>query len=300
VTASRSVRACWRGSSPHTSAGRIPTPKGYRFFVDTLLTVRDLDRDEIRRVKEQLHADETDEDLIESASEVLSELTRMAGVVLMPRRDHHVLRHVEFLPLSGRRVLAILVVDESQVVNRILHPKRDYTREELQEVANYINWSFSGLDVAVVRDKLLEEMLQTRESVYHHMRAAIEMAGDAFPDDAKESDYVVAGKTNLMGFSELSDIRKLRQLFDAFDRKRDIVHLLDECMRSPGIQIFIGEESGYEPLDGCSIVTSTYQSTDGIVGVLGVIGPTRMAYQDVIPIVDMTAKLIGSVLKHRI
>jgi len=285
--------------SPHTSAGRVPTVQGYRLFVDSLLTVAPLQSAEVAAIKEQLAPDLAPQDLIETASNMLSGISRMAGVVTMPRREHRALRQVEFLPLSDNRVLAILVMNEREVQNRVIHVGRTYSAAELQQAANYLNAEFVGKDIATVRQKLLQEMHDTRERMNSMMQAAIEMAEQVFPLETDNEDYVLAGQNNLMDFAELSNVDKLRVLFQAFNQKRDLLTLFDQCVRAEGVQIFIGEESGYKVLDECSVVTAPYSVNGKILGVLGVIGPTRMAYERVIPIVDMTAKLLGAALNQR-
>jgi heat-inducible transcriptional repressor len=197
-------------------------------------------------------------------------------------------------------VLAILVINEREVQNRILHLEGGYSSSQLQKAANYLNAHFAGRDLNEVRESLLREMREARESMNELMLTAISMAEQVFGgEDEGEGEYVIAGQTNLMEFAELSDVEKLRRLFDAFNQKRDILHLLDKCVTASGVQIFIGEESGYQVLDECSVVTSPYEVDGEVVGVLGVIGPTRMAYERVIPIVDVTARLLGAALNSR-
>jgi len=287
--------------APHTSAGRVPTPKGIRLFVDALLKVQPMSDAEIRRLQAEMDAIRSgDGDIVGSASTLLSALTRMAGVVTVPRRTRVALRQVEFLPLSEQRILAILVIDEKEVQNRILHVDRDYSQEELREAANYLNEEFAGQSLASVREKLLAELADTRATMNDMMQGAISMARQAFETvDDPEQSYVLAGETNLMQFAELSNIERLRGLFEAFARQRDILHLLDRCVAAESLQIFIGEESGYQILDDVSVVASPYSVGDEVVGVLGVIGPTRMAYDRIIPIVDVTARLLGSALNSR-
>ena len=287
--------------APHTSAGRVPTPKGIRLFVDALLKVQPMSDAEIRRLQAEMDAIRSgDGDIVGSASTLLSALTRMAGVVTVPRRTRVALRQVEFLPLSEQRILAILVIDEKEVQNRILHVDRDYSQEELREAANYLNEEFAGQSLASVREKLLAELADTRATMNDMMQGAISMARQAFETvDDPEQSYVLAGETNLMQFAELSNIERLRGLFEAFARQRDILHLLDRCVAAESLQIFIGEESGYQILDDVSVVASPYSVGDEVVGVLGVIGPTRMAYDRIIPIVDITARLLGSALNSR-
>ena len=285
--------------SPHTSAGRIPTQKGYRFFVDTLVNYQDIGEQEMDRLQARLAERATERDLVRTASTLLSRLTHMAGVVTLPRTVVGSLRQIEFLPLSEHRVLAILVINEQEVQNRILHMERDYTLEELWQASNYLNEQFAGHTLIKVREKLLSDLRDTRESMDRLMRDAILMAQQLFETDKDQGTYYIAGETNLMDFDELSNVDKLRDLFEAFGRQRDILHLLDRCLGASSMKIFIGEESGYEILDDCSVVASPYTVEEEVVGVLGVIGPTRMAYERVIPIVGITARLLGSALNSR-
>ncbi len=284
--------------SPHTSAGRVPTARGYRFFVDSLLTWEPPSGSEIDRLRTALEEDGSTDHLLASASSLLSGITRLAGVVSVPRRDHDTLRQVEFLPLSERRVLAILVVNEREVQNRIIRTDRDYTADELQRAANFLNSEFAGRDPWQVRDRLVHDMRRAREDMDRIMRTAVEMADKAFAAAPARDDYVLAGEHHLMGYAEMSNVDKLRQLFDLFNRKRDLLHLLDQSIHGDGVQIFIGEEVGHELLDECSLVTAPYQVNGQVVGVLGVIGPTRMAYNRVIPMVDITARLLGAALNE--
>ena len=284
--------------APHTSAGRVPTIKGYRFFVDTLVKLRPPKGDELRLVQDVLSAAEP-QALVQTASSLLSSMTQLAGLVTLPRRSHTALRQIEFLPLSDRRVLAILVLNDRDVQNRILNVHRDFTAEELQRAGNYLTEQFGGRELHSVRDSLLTELKETRLSMNDLMADAIEMAQQAFPDQEPEAGFVMAGETNLMGLEGLADMDKLKRLFNAFGEQRDILHLLDQSLHAPGVQIFIGQESGYQLLDECSVVAAPYLSDDDTMGVLGVIGPTRMAYERVIPIVDLTAKQLASALKSR-
>ena len=285
-------------TAPHTSAGRIPTIKGYRFFVDTLVKFRPPKGEELKLVQELL-SNSDPQALVHTASNLLSSMTKLAGVVTLPRRSHTALRQIEFLPLSDRRVLAILVLNDRDVQNRILDVHRDFTAEELQRAGNYLTAQFGGRDLHAVRDSLLGELREMRASMNNLMVDAIEMAQQAFPETDSEGGIVMAGETNLMGLEGLADMAKLKRLFKAFSEQRDILHLLDQSLHAPGVQIFIGQESGYQLLDECSIVAAPYLNDDDTMGVLGVIGPTRMAYERVIPIVDMTAKQLASALKSR-
>ncbi len=286
-------------SSPHTSAGRIPTVRGYRLFVDSMLTVKSLQDGEVRKLYQNLSTDLDLDTLLRRTSNMLSDVTSLASIVMLPRSEHKSLRHVEFLPMADNRVLVILVINEKEVQNRIIHTSRTYSASELEQAANYLNRIFSGREISQVRAEILREMGATREEMNRMMQAVMEVTQKAIAGDSDDDDYLVSGQTNLMGVRELSDVQHLKQLFEAFTGKRDILHLLDQALDANGIQIFIGEESGYEVLDNCSVVTSTYESDGEVLGVLGVIGPTRMAYERVIPIVDMTARILGASLKSQ-
>lgn len=290
--------------APHTSAGRVPTERGYRLFVDRLLGTRPAGEVSLAQLREQLQLDADDEpqNLVESVSSFLSGFTRMAGVVTLPRREAATLRYIEFLPLSERRVLVILVVNDHEVQNRVIHTDRDYTRRELERATNYLNQRFGGRDLNEVRAALGEEMRAVRRQLDRMMDAVVDMAGKAFTDEGpadSASDFVLAGETNLMNFDELSDVDKLKALFETFNRKRDLYDLLERCSRADGLQIYIGRESGYEVLDDLSIVTAPYSQDNEVVGVLGVIGPTRMEYDRVISVVDVTSRLLGAALNSR-
>jgi heat-inducible transcriptional repressor len=284
--------------SPHTSAGRVPTIKGYRLFIDNLLTIKPLNRSTVSSIQKQIGDSVDPHQLLASASRQLSEITSMAGVVMLPRREVAALRQVEFLPLSSRRVLVILVLNEREVQNRIIHTARDYSPAELQQIANYLTQLCGGQDMRQARERLLREMDEARRSMNQMMSDAIEMAAQAFAPEGVEKDCLIDGQTNLMSYAEMGNMERMRKLFDAFHQKRDILQLLDQSLTANGVQIFIGEESGYEVLGDCSVVSAPYKVDDRVIGVLGVIGPTRMAYDRVIPIVDMTARLLGSSLNQ--
>ncbi len=285
--------------SPHTSAGRVPTVSGYRLFVDSLLTVKPLDNRELQRLQGTLAAQQDTGDMINVASRLLADLTQMAGVVTLPRREIVCFRHIEFLPLSHNRVLVIFVTNEQEVHNKIIHTNKLFSPAELQQAANYINTIYAGHDLNGVRDAVVKDLQDTQERVNQSMLDAVSMAQQAFIQDEQKDDYVLAGETNLMGFSELADRDRLKTLFEAFYQKQGVIDLLDQCMKADGVQIFIGEESGYQAFDHCSLVTSSYSVSDEVVGVLGVIGPTRMAYEKIIPYVDITAKLLGAALNPK-
>ncbi len=283
-------------TSPHTSAGRVPTPKGYRFFVDTLLTVRPLEDVERQQLEEQLLPDDPHR-VVASASQVLSDLTHFAGVVVAPRRRGAVLRHVEFFSLSEKRVLLIIVASDGEVQNRVLLTDRTYTASQLQEAANFINQHYAGLDFDALRHKVRNELIDLHRDISALMQAAIETGSDALQQAS--DDVVITGGRRLLEVDELSnDMQRLRRLFDLFERKTQLLDILEQSERAEGVKIFIGGESQLVPLDECSIVTAPYEVDGRIVGTVGVIGPTRMAYERVIPIVDITAKLLSSALSQ--
>jgi len=288
-------------ASPHTSAGRIPTDKGYRFFVDTLLKLKPLRHEEIEEIERRLGSDAANgRSLVQTVSQMLSKVTHMAGLVTLPNPNYVALSQIEFIALSENRALAIMVMSNREVQNRVVQLDRYYSTEELRRAANYLNEAFAGRSLPDVRAQLLGQLQETRQHMNQLMQDAIQMAQkvlDAEPEGGVE--YVIAGETNLMGFAELSNVDRLRRLFEAFNEKHDILRLLDSCLRADGIQIFIGQESGYRILDDISVVTAPYTLDNRVVGVLGIIGPTRMAYERVIPIVDVTAKLLGSALNAR-
>jgi heat-inducible transcriptional repressor len=283
--------------APHTSAGRIPTVQGYRCFIDCLVSVRPLETREVLDLQRQFKHDAAPHELLERASSMLSGITRMAGLVTLPRPERNSLRHVEFLPLSDNRILVVLVMSDSEIQNRVIHADRVYRRDELQRLANYFNQHYSGMSLAAVKGALLRDLEETRLHADQIMSSACEIAAKALDTDA-EADMVVAGQTNLMTYLEMADLDRLRQLFEAFNEKRHLIALFDQVMRAQGVQIFVGEESGYEVLGDCSVVTAPYTVDGQVVGVLGVIGPTRMEYQRVIPIVDVTARLLSAALNQ--
>jgi heat-inducible transcriptional repressor len=282
--------------SPHTSAGRVPTAKGYRLFVDNLLRVENFDQKDTDRIAKELEMEHDVQMLMEKTSNMLSEITKLAGIVMLPRQEKQVLRQIEFVTLSNNRILVILIMNDREIQNRVIHTARYYSASELQEASNFLNMHYSGKELDTVRESLLADLQRMKDDVNKTMQTAIEFATHAFSQEGHRDDFVLAGQTNLMGFAELCDVDKLKRLFESFNQKRDLLHLLEQSINAKGVQIFIGEESGYEVLDNCSVVTSPYATEGRILGVLGVIGPTRMDYERVIPIVDITAKMLGSAL----
>jgi heat-inducible transcriptional repressor len=288
-------------ASPHTSAGRVPTDKGYRFFVDTLLKLKPLDTEEVEEIERRLVRDAANgRSLVQTVSQMLSSVTHMAGLVTLPNPNYVSLTQIEFIGLSENRALAIMVMNNREVQNRVVQLERYYAPEELRRAANYLNEAFAGRSLPDVRAMLVAQLQEAQQHMNQLMLDAIQVAQKVFdkkPDERVE--YVIAGETNLMGFAELSNIDRLRRLFEAFNEKHDMLSLLDNCLHAEGIQIFIGQESGYRILDDISVVTAPYMQDNQVAGVLGIIGPTRMAYERVIPIVDVTAKLLGSALNAR-
>jgi heat-inducible transcriptional repressor len=287
-------------ASPHTSAGRVPTELGYRLFVDSLISLQPIDQQLVRQVQEQLHVLDASTGMVELASRMLSDLTHMAGVVMIPKRNQEKIRQIEFVALSNTRVLAVIVTTGGEILNRIIETSRQFERRELEQLSNYITEHYAGSDLETVRSNVFKDMQSTRERMDNLMAEAMHMAQQVFGGDGQDdSDVVVSGQTNLMNFDELAQLDRLRSLFSAFSEKQEILHLLDRCLEADGVQIYIGEESGYSTLKDCSVITSPYVVDEEVIGVLGVIGPTRMAYDKVIPIVDVTAKLLGAALKSR-
>jgi len=282
--------------SPHTSAGRIPTVKGYRLFVDRLLRIDNISEQDVQHISRELETEHNVQVLMEKTSSMLSDITRLAGVVTLPRAEKQILKQIEFVSMNDNRVLVILIMNDREIQNRVIHTVKKYTPSELQEASNFLNMSYSGKDLKLVREVLLADLKKMKDDVNKIMQTAIEVASFAFTQEGHKDDFVLAGQTNLMEFAELSDIDRLKRLFESFNQKRDLLHLMEQAINAKGLQIFIGEESGYDVLDNCSVVTSPYEVDGRIVGVLGVIGPTRMNYERVIPIVDITAKMLGSAL----
>jgi heat-inducible transcriptional repressor len=282
-------------TSPHTSAGRIPTPKGYRFFVDCLLTVRPLENTARSQLEYELAPNDPHK-LIASASNILSELTRFAGLVLTPKRNP-AFRQIEFLSLSDKRVLLIIVTQEGEVENRVLITDRSYTQSQLIESANYFNHHFSGLTFDQVKHKLKEELGKVRDDMTRLLSAAVDAGSEAL--DTGRDSVVVSGSRKLLDVDVLSaNVNNLRKLFDVFERKTALLQLLEQSRSAQGVQIFIGGDSELLPLDECSMVTAPYEVDGLVVGTLGVVGPTRMAYERVIPIVDITSRLLSSALSQ--
>ncbi|BAL94223.1 heat-inducible transcriptional repressor HrcA [Rubrivivax gelatinosus] len=286
-------------ASPHTSAGRIPTARGYRLFVDTMLTARPIDLQtvapELAAAREQLHPDQPQRVIAQAAS-LLSNLSSFVGVVSAPRKAG-LIHHIEFLRLGERRVLVILVAPDGDVQNRVIFTARDYTQTELIEATNFLNAHYTGLAIEEVRERLKHEVDALRGEIAQLMQAAVQ-AGEELAD--RSENVVVSGEHNLLGVQDLGhDMAGLRRLFDVFEQKTELMRLLDVSSRAEGVRIYIGGESQVVPFEELSVVTAPYEVDGRIVGTLGVIGPTRMAYDRMIRIVDITARLVGNALSSR-
>ena len=281
-------------AAPHTSAGRVPTAQGYRVFVDSLVQMQPLGEAELLRLRADVSPGAGTQALLNNASQLLSAMSHFVGVVTVPRREQFAFRHIDFVPLDPQRVLVILVFTDNEVQNRIIATRRAYTPSELEQTANYLNAHFAGRPLGDIHATLLRELKETRSAMERVLSAAMEVAEHAF--DAGGEDMLLAGQTRLMGLHDLSDVDRLRELFEAFSRKREILQLLERCIHAQGVRIFIGEETGLASLDACTVVTAAYGTGGRVLGALGVIGPTRMAYERVIPMVQATADLLGAAL----
>lgn len=284
--------------APHTSAGRIPTEEGFRMFVDSLLEVQPLQKKLLTKLKLELDPDQDTESLLNHASQIVSELTHMAGVISIPKPSQSVLRHIEFLTLPDKRVLAILVTNEKEVQNRVIHLDKEYSAEQLQSAANFLNQHFSGKDIYEIRKDLLSELGNARQNMDDVMQTAIDVAGKALSDEKSDKPYLVQGESNLVRYGDSKDTDQLQQMLEMFNHKRDMLGLLDRCIQAEGVKIFIGHEVGIEGLGDCSVITAPYSVKGECLGVLGVIGPTRINYDKIIPVVDVTARLLSEALNH--
>jgi len=287
-------------TAPHTSAGRIPTAQGYRLFVDSMVRVSTLSAESAEHISAEFAQESDPEVLLAHASEVLSELTQFAGVVVLP--DHSATRfhQLEFLPLSDTRILAILVTEDGRVQNRVLPVQQNFKESELIEAANYFNRRYKSHTLEEVRRRLVSDMQSDNDEMHRLNQAAMLAASRVIAEeDAKASqDMVFSGEQQLLNVPDLCQIETLQKLFDAFKTKRDLLDLLDRSMKADGISVYIGEESGFSALGECSVIASPYEVDGKVVGTLGVIGPTRMAYDEVISVVDITSRLVSQALNN--
>ncbi len=284
-------------NSPHTSAGRVPTEAGYRFFIDSLLEVKQAGRNTEISVEQAFAKEQTSSDLIHSASGMLSQMTQLTGLITLNKSAQSIIKQIEFIKLSDTRILVVLVLNKDEVHNKIIELKRSFTEQELQQSAQLINTFFVGKDFASAREDVLMQMHHLKNEVNDMMASVMDVMDNVC--SSHDDDLMMSGETNLMQFDELSDMTKLKGLFDAFHQKQDLLHLLDNCHSADGVEIFIGSESGYSVLHDCSLVSAPYSVDGKVLGVLGVIGPTRLAYDKVIPVVDVTAKLLSSALNSQ-
>ena len=287
--------------SPHKSAGRVPTELAYRMFVDKMIKVQPVNNDLIKRLKPNLSKNIERKNIVKNTNEILSNITGLTGLISLPTQKNMELKQIDFLNLSDNKILAILINKNNDVENKIINLENSYSASELQEAANYLNKIISGQSLHHIRKILLNDLDDMRKDMNSIMSSAITFGKKLFLDNDninKDDDLLVSGQTRLMNCKELSDIEKLKTLFEAFSEKNNILHLLDKSISSDGVKIFIGAESGYNVLDDCSVVSAPYKFDNDVVGVLGVIGPKRMAYDRVIPIVDITAKLLTDALKY--
>ncbi len=275
--------------SPHTSSGRIPTQKGYRFFVDSLLTVQSPNAKEVNALKSLIVSDK--QNFRNTVADTLSDLTKFAGVVMIPKAKKLTYKHIEFLSLSDKSVLVIIVTADGGVQNRVLFTNENYDRETLLEASNYFNQKFQGYSIEEAKAKISNELKTMKSEMINLMTSAIESSAE----EMKNDNIVISGQGNLLGSAELSqNVSSIKKIIEVFEKKSALLNLLDKSYQADGIQIFIGQESGYQPLDECSVITAPYHANGEILGMIGVIGPTRMAYERVIPIVDITAKLLSN------
>ena len=286
--------------SPHKSAGRVPTELGYRMFVDKMIKVQPVNSQLIKKLKLNLTQGIERKNIVKNTNEILSNITGLTGIISLPTHQNTELKQIDFLKLSDNKILAILINKNNNVENKVINLEKSYSSSDLQEASNYLNTIISGQSIHHIRKILLNELDDMRKDMNSIMSSAITFGKKLFLDTNEEQendDLFVSGQTRLMNCKELYDIEKLKTLFEAFSEKNNILHLLDKSISSDGVKIFIGAESGYNVLDDCSVISAPYEFDDDVVGVLGVIGPKRMAYDRVIPIVDITAKLLTEALK---
>lgn len=285
--------------APHTSAGRVPTILGYRLFIDSLLTVQPLRNSKKEEIKFRLNEEKDAMELMTAASKMLSEVTQFAGVVFLPNASATKFRQIEFVRLSSHRLLVILVSEDGRVQNRVISNERKFTKSELVEAANFFNSTYRGRPLSDVKNTLLREMKSDSEQINQLMETAITIANDVFDEqDSTPDDVVFSGEENLFDVPDFAAIEKIKKIFETFKTRHSLLSLLDQSIKARGVSIFIGKESGYDGLDECSVVTAPYSIDGERLGALGVIGPTRMPYDRVIPVVDVTARMLGSALAH--
>ncbi len=291
--------------SPHTSAGRIPTTQGLRIFVDQLIKVRTLRSEVVEHVKKNLNPKQETRALFGNASNLLSDMTKMASLVQIPCTTVNRLQHIDFVPLSDQRLLVVMVLDNEEIQNKVIVSDRDYQRDELTQMANYLNDHLVGKDINSARQALFGQMLEEKQQLDILLQRAIDFAEEGLESQensgAQSNDtFHLSGQTNLVSMASHGQLDNIEQIFGAFKQKQQIMSLLDRSLAADGVKIFIGEESGSKGLKGCSLITAPYKQNGESVGVLAVVGPTRMQYDKVIPIVDVTAKMLSSALDYKV
>ncbi|NVJ49831.1 MAG: heat-inducible transcription repressor HrcA [Gammaproteobacteria bacterium] len=285
--------------SPHTSAGRVPTDQGFRLFVDHLLTMRKPTPAQINAIAAQLDPRHTTQDMLSQTSRMLAELTSMAGLVKLPSRQITKIKHIEFMPLTEKRILVVLVLDDHEVQNRVIVSEQPFSPEQLVAATNFVNQHLAGKDLSSARSTLVQKMTAEKERLNDMMQFALTLAESSLATTEVDDDYHLSGDGKLIDMAENEhDLSRLKAVFAAFQQKQEVLALLNKAIAAPGVQIFIGEECASEGLASCSVVTAPYQIEGEPVGVLAVVGPTRMHYDQVIPIVDITAKILSSALNH--
>ena len=284
-------------ASPHTSAGRIPTDQGYRYYVDSLLQIRDLSEQEKRSIENHYQGkQQTVESLLQETGKALSTLSSYAGIVMVPRFTSTVFRHIEFVRLTGGRALVVFVSQTGMVQNKLIELDEDLSQRELEQMTNYLNQTLSGLSIQQVKEKISLEMREEKALYDKLMKKALELSDKALADEV-EGQVFIEGASSFLELPEFAEVGQMKKLFQAFEQKNRLIELLDKSQQATGVQIFIGSANSYNQIEGCSLVTSSYQNVHGTIGTLGVIGPNRMSYSKVIPIVDYTARLVSRLLE---
>lgn len=285
-------------ASPHASSGRVPTDLGYRVFVDSLAAYRTLRQDEVSHLVAGLHPDQSPLTLVAAASTLIAETTQLAGVVLLPRHNQIRLRRIEFLPLSGQRILVVMVINEQEVQNRIIRCTKNYDERQLAQVASYLNSHFAGETLGIIRNKLSHLLTEYRDSLHGLVQSSLELTEKVFDNLKAPESIVMAGESHLLEMAKETEIDKVKAIFAALEEKSSILELFDQCIAADEARIFIGAESGYSAFYDCSIVVAPYSCADQVLGVLAVLGPTRMNYPQVVPMVDITAKILSMALNQ--
>ena len=284
--------------SPHTSAGRVPTDEGYRLFIDSMLTYQPLSQQNEATIRNELTVGLNQDGLLENASKVLSGITGMTSLILMPNKEQEILKHIDFIQLGANRVLVVLVFNDQDVQNRIIELDKSISADDLQETANFLNEQCVGKNLADAKQYLVSRMDNIRATTNEFMSSIVQATDHVLEEQLEQKiPFLVSGKTNLLNYQELASSDKLKALFNAFDQHSEMLSLLDKSMQAQGVQVFVGQECGNSIYQDCSIITTPYEVEGEVLGVLGVVGPSRMDYQKVVPRVDMTAKILGSLLK---